>query len=100
MAVGPRLIVSDLAEADLIKVIEFLDEQWSPELAIRFVDSYYQKLDLIESMPSVGFLSEKVPDVRKVKIDKFNVICYEVNNQVITVLRIIDTRSSPDTNPY
>jgi hypothetical protein len=51
-------------------------------------------------MPSVGFLSEKVPDVRKVKIDKFNVICYEVNNQVITVLRIIDTRSSPDTNPY
>ena len=100
MAVGPKVIVSDLAEADLKKIIEFLEEQWSLELAIRFVNSYYQKLDLIESMPGTGFISRKDAKVRKVKIDKYNVICYEIGSEEIMILRILDTRSNPDTNPY
>lgn len=100
MAVGPKIIVTALAEADLQKIIEFLEEQWSLELAIRFINRYYQKLDLIESMPGVGFLSQKDPKVRKVKIDKYNSICYEAGSEVITILRILDNRSNPDANPY
>lgn len=100
MAVGPKIIVTASAEADLQRIIEFLEERWSLELAIRFINSYYEKLDLIESMPNVGFLSQKDPKVRKVKIDKYNVICYETGSEVVMVLRIIDTRSNPNTNPY
>lgn len=100
MAVGPKIIVSAPAEADLQKVIEFLEEHWSLELAIRFIDRYYQKLDLIESMPGVGFLSRKDPKVRKVKIDKYNILCYEIGDDETIILRILDTRSDPDANPY
>lgn len=100
MAVGPKIIVTASAEADLQQIIEFLEESWSLELAIRFINSYYEKLDLIESMPGVGFLSVKDSKVRKVKIDKHNVICYETGIEAITILRILDMRSNPDTNPY
>ncbi|GAB2604360.1 type II toxin-antitoxin system RelE/ParE family toxin [Spirosoma areae] len=100
MAVGPKIIVSASAEADLQKVIEFLEERWSLELAIKFIDSYYQKLDLIESMPGIGFISQKDANVRKVNIDKYNVICYETANEIITILRIQDSRGNPAQNPY
>lgn len=100
MAGSPKVIVTAPAEADIQRVIEFLAEQWSIELSIRFIDRYYQKLDLIESMPGVGFPSRKDPTIRKVKIDKYNVICYEVSDTEIIVLRILDTRSNPNDNPY
>lgn len=100
MAGGPKIAVTAPAEADLQRIIEFLEEQWSIELSIRFIDRYYQKLDLIESMPGVGFLSRKDPAVRKVKIDRYNIICYEVRDTDILILRILDTRSNPDNNPY
>lgn len=100
MAGSPKIIVSAPAENDLQRVIEFLEEQWSLELSIRFINRYYQKLDLIESMPGVGFLSPKDPNVRKVRVDKHNVICYEVRDMKIVILRILDTRSNPDSNPY
>ena len=100
MAGSPNITVSALADADLQRVIEFLEEQWSIELSIRFIDRYYRKLDLIESMPGVGFVSRKDPKVRKVKVDKYNVVCYEVRDVDIIILRILDTRSNPDANPY
>lgn len=100
MAGGPKVIVTASAEADLQKIIEFLEEQWSLEITIQFINRYYQKLDLIESMPGVGFLSQKSPRVRKVKTNKYNVICYEIDSTEITILRILDTRSNPDENPY
>ncbi|WP_080058897.1 type II toxin-antitoxin system RelE/ParE family toxin [Spirosoma aerolatum] len=100
MAGSQKIIVTASAEADLQKIIEFLEENWSLELAIRFINSYYHKLDLIESMPGVGFLSLKDSKVRKVKIDKYNILCYEVSDETISILRILDTRSDPDSNPY
>ena len=100
MAGSPKVIVSALADADLQRVIEFLEERWSLELSIRFINRYYQKLDLIESMPGVGFLSPKDFNVRKINVDKHNVICYEVRDEEIVILRILDTRSNPDSHPY
>lgn len=100
MAGNPKIVVSVLADADLQRVIEFLEERWSIEFSIRFIDRYYQKLDLIESMPGVGFLSRKDPKIRKVKVDRHNVICYEIRDSEIIILRILDTRSNPDSNPY
>ena len=100
MADKPQIIVSAPAEADLQQVIDYLAGQWSVEMSIKFIDRYFHKLDLIESMPGFGILSSKVPNVRKVKIDKYNVICYRVTDAEITILRILDTRSNPADNPY
>ena len=100
MAGRPQIIVSALAETDLQRVIEYLAEQWSVERSMKFINQYYHKLDLIESMPGIGFLSQKVANVRKFKIDKYNIICYKVSDTEITVLRILHTRSNPADNPY
>jgi len=100
MADKPQIIVSAPAEADLQQVIDYLADQWSVEMSIKFIDRYFHKLDLIESMPGFGILSSKVPNVRKVKIDKYNFICYRVTDAEITILRILDTRSNPADNPY
>ncbi len=38
MADEKKVIVSMLVEADINRISDFLNENWSPELAIRFVD--------------------------------------------------------------
>lgn len=51
-------------------------------------------------MPGVDFPSSKTPEVRKVKIVKYNSICYEIGTEEINILRVIDSRSNPDTTIY
>lgn len=95
-----RVVLTDSAKADSQQIIDFLQETWSPEIAIRFVNEFYKKLDLIESMPGMGKSSPKSPSVRRVLVGRYHALYYEDIGEVILVLRIIDTRSNPADNPF
>ena len=95
-----KIIVTPSADADVNTIADFLEENWSPEVAIRFVDAFYKSLDIVESAPEMGTPSSKVVGVRRKKIDKYNVLYYEFAGDILYALRVIDTRSNPDANPY
>ncbi len=62
--------------------------------------TFYRKLDLIETMPGIGTLTLKTPAVRKIRVDQYNMIYYQECETDIAILRVFDTRSNPDENPY
>lgn len=95
-----KIIVTPAADADLNIIADFLEEKWSPELAIRFINAFYKSLDIIESAPEIGSPSHKTAGVRRKMIDKYNALYYEILSDILYVLRVIDTRSNPDENPY
>ncbi|GAB3690062.1 hypothetical protein GCM10027592_07080 [Spirosoma flavus] len=67
---------------------------------MRFVNAFYRSLNVLESAPEIGTLSRKVFGVRRKMIDTYNALYYELVDDTLYVLRIIDTRSNPNTNPY
>lgn len=95
-----KIIVTPTADADVNTIADFLEENWSPKLAIRFVNSFYKSLDILESAPEIGSPSLKKVGVRRKMIDKYNALYYEIVGDVLYALRVIDTRSNPDANPY
>jgi plasmid stabilization system protein ParE len=95
-----RVVLTDPAKADADAIVHYLQEQWSPERAIRFVDELYEKLDLIEFMPGIGRPSATSQTVRRVLLGNYHALYYEDIGEVILVLRIIDTRSNPTNNPF
>jgi plasmid stabilization system protein ParE len=94
------MIISPQAQADADRIVAFLEESRSLETAIRFLNTYYARLDLIESMPEIGKRSDQLPSVRKFPADKYNMIYYQQTNAGITILRVIDSRRDPAQNPF
>lgn len=97
---GLKIIVMPSADADVDAIADFLAEHWSPQISIRFVNAFYKSLDIIESMPEIGTPSQKMPGVRRKLIDKYNAIYYERIGETLYILRIFDSRGTPDANPY
>lgn len=95
-----KIIVMPSADADVNEIADFLGERWSPQIAIRFLNAFYKSLDILESTPEIGNPSLKMVGVRRKMIDNYNALFYELVGDVLYVLRVIDTRSNPNTNPY
>ncbi len=95
-----RIVITDTAKADFNHIIRYLEQEWSNEIAIRFIKQFYDKLDLIEFMPTIGKPSTQIEGVRRVLLDKRTAIYYEDIGTAILILRLIDTRSNPADNPY
>lgn len=95
-----EIIITPSADADVNGIVDFLEKTRSPKAAIRFINAFYKQLNLLESTPEIDTPSLKIASVRKKIIDKHNVLYYELLNDVLYVLRVIDTRSNPDANPY
>lgn len=95
-----KIIVTPSADADVNTMADFLAENWSPKVAIQFVNVFYRSLDVVESAPEIGTPSLKVVGVRRKMIDKYNALYYELVDGILYGLRVIDTRSNPDANPY
>ncbi|MVM40528.1 hypothetical protein GO730_27455 [Spirosoma sp. HMF3257] len=95
-----KIIITPSADADVNAIADFLGETRSPEVAIRFVRAFYKQLDILESAPEIGTPSLKQIGIRRVLVAKYNALYYEIVSDILYVIRVIDTRSNPDANPY
>ncbi|MBC8151964.1 MAG: type II toxin-antitoxin system RelE/ParE family toxin [Bacteroidetes bacterium] len=91
---------SENTQADFNGIIEYLADVWSPQMAERFIDEFYKKLDLLEANPEIGRRSERRPDIRVFPITKYNRLYYTLQKDRIVLINLLDTRSNPDENPY
>lgn len=81
-------------------LLDYLQEEWSTEIAVAFVNTFYKKLDRIDSFPTIGKRSSKNSSVRQLLITKHTYLYYEVEGDTIKLLNLVDTRSNPDDNPF
>lgn len=81
-------------------LLDYLQEEWSTEIAVAFVNTFYRKLDQIDRFPDLGKRSKRDPSIRQLLITKHTYLYYKVENEIIKLLNLVDTRSNPTDNPF
>ena len=82
------------AQDDFDDILEFISESKTNETAIDFIQVFYKKLDLLASMPYIGIESQKFPTIRRILITKTYSLLYQIESDIITLIRVIDNRSA------
>lgn len=88
-----EIVWTQVASADLARVLQYLSEEWSQQVADDFTLSLEAQLKIIIHFPSVGIPSARIPFVRRVLISKHNALFYMQDATTIKVIKIVDTRT-------
>ena len=93
----PRVEISTDAKFDLIAIEDYLVNKWSEKIA----DDFYQKLiEAIEILEQGNVIFEKYENThfRKFLLTKHNTIIYDIQKEVITIVRILQNFQDPEDN--
>ena len=91
-----EIIWTEKATEDFDSLVENLTLYNSVNYAVKFVNIFYKKLDLIASMPFLGVQSQKRKGVRRLIITDNISLAYILIVDQIYLLRVFDTRQNPD----
>jgi plasmid stabilization system protein ParE len=88
--------ITDQAEEDLDRIVEFIGLNWPAKIKTDFLASLSDKLQLLETNPFIYRASKKEPDVRECTVNRFIVMYYRVSEslQSVEVLSFKDNRSN------
>lgn len=86
---------SELSVFKLEKLVEHLQEKWSDRSANIFLKKLHEKLETVSSNPKAFPESEVSKGLRKCVITKQTTILYEIHEESVMVMNIIDTRQNP-----
>lgn len=75
-------------------VVSYLLEKWTVKETQKFVLDVESVLSKLRINPNMFKASQELPYLRKAKITKHNSLIYQVDQEEIIVLRIIDNRSN------
>ncbi len=92
-----EIVWTEKATEDFDIIVENISSYNSVNYAIKFVNTFYEKLDLIALMPFIGVQSQKREGVRRLVITKHISLAYILIIDQIYLLRVFDTRQNPDT---
>lgn len=90
-----RVYKEALAELDLIEHIDYLQDQASTEVALRFIDAAEQALERLSEQPAIGaqreFANPRLAGIRMWPVPEFSryLIFYQHNDDEIRVLRVL-----------
>lgn len=91
-----ELVISSIAKEDIEHISDFLQKKYSNNSRLDFLLKLTQKLQLIENMPLMYPASKSNTRVRKCLINNKCSLYYEVTENLICILSVIDNRTSPD----
>lgn len=81
-------------------LIDYLIEEWSVDVAIKFDETVQNRLETISHFPYLGIVSTKNSLIRSISLSKHNRLYYRISSNTIEVLDIFDTRQNPERNKY
>jgi plasmid stabilization system protein ParE len=84
----------------LIKLLEYLEKNWSQQVAATFLTTIDRRIDQLSGQPFTGISSAKIKDVRSVFITRHNRLYYKVKGKKVIVLNMYDTRMNPKNKRY
>ncbi|MGE0090811.1 MAG: type II toxin-antitoxin system RelE/ParE family toxin [Bacteroidales bacterium] len=90
-----EIIWSPLAEKDLESILEYLDENWSQKVIIRFLRKIDMVISQIAKVPNQYPIINRKLEVRKCVITKQNTLFYRESKNRIEIIRLYDTRQDP-----
>lgn len=90
-----EVVITDIATEDIENISRFLQSNYSNKVKLDFLVRLSEKLLLIEKMPFMYPTSYNNPRVRRCVIHKNAACFYEVGDDKIYILSIVDTRTDP-----
>lgn len=95
-----QVIWTENALKDYRKVIDYLLENWSVDIASGFIDTVESRLETLSVFPNIGIRSIKENKIRAIIITPHNKLYYRLSDKSIEILNIFDTRKNPDKNEF
>lgn len=88
-----KIVWSETSLSDLADVLSYLKEEWSKQVSDDFTIALEDQLKVLEEFPRTGIASHEQPYIRRVLITKHNALFYTYDEEFVTLLKIVDTRS-------
>ncbi|MFC4221030.1 type II toxin-antitoxin system RelE/ParE family toxin [Flagellimonas marina] len=94
-----HVFLSKLAEAKLLKLNDYLIENWGLKARDKFVEKLNQKISQISSQPKSCPESKEIKGLYKCVITKQSTFYYRilVETKEIEIVTVFDTRQDPDS---
>jgi plasmid stabilization system protein ParE len=85
---------------DLKSIVFYIENEWSEAIADKFVELVKERVKDLAKYPYMGMDSGKNSAIRSIKLSKHNRLYYRLENDILVLLNIFDTRQHPDKNLY
>jgi plasmid stabilization system protein ParE len=95
-----EVIISSDVLKNLDAIVFYLEKNWSKKIAMNFLYTFYKKVDIIALNPAASKRSSRYPSIRTILITKHNRLYYEVFDDRIELLQLLDTRQNPEKNKF
>lgn len=87
-----KVIWSPAAESDLDNIVDYLNENWSKRVVIKFINKVEDTVTLLAEDPNLFPLINNKLKVRKCVLTNQNTIFYKATKSQIEIIRVFDTR--------
>ena len=93
-----KVFLSELAEAKLLKLSEYLIERWNLKTRDKFISKLTEKINQISTQPESCPKSSEIDNLYKCVVTKQTTFYYRILSakNEIEIITIFDTRQHPD----
>lgn len=91
-----KVYLSPLAEFKLIKLTEYIEEEWGASSKIKFLNKLTQKFDQISLQPESTPLTEEFDSVYWSVVTHQCSLYYRIRDNEIEIITITDNRQDPE----
>ncbi|REE06926.1 type II toxin-antitoxin system RelE/ParE family toxin [Winogradskyella pacifica] len=93
-----KVFLSELAESKLLKLSEYLIEEWNLKTRDKFISKLNDKIKQISSQPDSCPKSSEFKNLYKCVVTKQTTFFYRIiaEQKEIEIITIFDTRQNPD----
>lgn len=93
-----NVFLSQLAESKLLKLSEYLLENWNLKIRDQFIERLSEKINQISSQPTSCPQSTKFKGLYKCVVTKQTTFYYRISDESneIEIITIFDTRQNPN----
>ena len=92
-----KVIITKTAEKKLIKLFDYLRENWSEKVKDEFLRKLDHNLKIIKIHPEIFPESQDKPGLHRAVITKQTTIFYRYNSSEIKLVTVFDTRQNPNS---
>lgn len=92
-----RVFLSELAESKLLKLTEYLIENWNVRAKDKFISKLSEKIDLISIQPESCPKSSEIDGLYKCVVTKQTTFYYRIlrEKEEIEIITLFDSRQHP-----
>ena len=93
-----EVYLSELAESKLLKLSEYLLEEWNKKTRDKFIQKLTEKIDQISLQPDSCPESSEFKGLFKCVVTKQTTFYYRINTKLkeIEIITLFDTRQNPE----